>query len=605
MKANRLEKITSRSKARLSLLALLLLFGSISTELSAQEEAPTYWERFVAIFKPPPAPNVDTLSQAAVPLTEEQSITQRYARIYNLIHQEESKKYQRLADSSFTNWEDLQDLKRNAKYVGKGGDTVVLAKNINVFGWHPHWMGDAYQFYNYNLLSHISLFAYNVNVGNEGAPYDNPEVVETWTEDYALIPMAQEAGCKVLITITNFGERNNRKFLDDTTRQDALIENVINLLGAIKADGVDVDFENIPSGYEKAFSSFIRQLRNRLNSSKADSPDKSDYLLSVVLPKINQPPLGYKIYNIDTLQQYVDLFVLTGYDFITGVNRPGPIAPLYTRDGKRGKHNSIEDVVFNYLEEGLDRQKLLLGLPMYGGRWTQLSGPGVEDTTIFEHLTYSNVKRDYARYGPPKHDTKRWGALYEVEREANFAPYTQASETTWFDDSLTMSVKYDWVLEQGLGGIGIWALGYDNPFPEMWGLIDDKFAPVNDTLVYYQVNPQELNLPALIMQYRNPIAITGLFVFIFLALGFVVAIFDWRVRAVFFKQRTLRLLYIAAAFAVISAAFSILLYLQPRLMEQFSTGTLITLSLVLGLVLGAVLLYVINARFTSKRSEIP
>ncbi|MEM9981788.1 MAG: hypothetical protein AAF734_04770, partial [Bacteroidota bacterium] len=49
----------------------------------------------------------------------------------------------------------------------------------------------------------------------------------------------------------------------------------------------------------------------------------------------------------------------------------------------------------------------------------------------------------------------------------------------WYNDSLSFSKKYDWVIQQKIGGIGICALGYDNGYKELWGAIANKFAVDN------------------------------------------------------------------------------------------------------------------------------
>jgi hypothetical protein len=39
-----------------------------------------------------------------------------------------------------------------------------------------------------------------------------------------------------------------------------------------------------------------------------------------------------------------------------------------------------------------------------------------------------------------------------------------------------MGKKYDIVIRRNLGGIGIWALGYDDGYGELWNLIEEKFS---------------------------------------------------------------------------------------------------------------------------------
>ena len=46
----------------------------------------------------------------------------------------------------------------------------------------------------------------------------------------------------------------------------------------------------------------------------------------------------------------------------------------------------------------------------------------------------------------------------------------------WYDDSLSLSLKYDFALFNDLKGVGIWALGYDDGRPELWELLHAKFG---------------------------------------------------------------------------------------------------------------------------------
>lgn len=580
------------------LVLVLSLFGCGEKEKS---EA-SYSERFAAIFQP--AQKIvlvpDTTVANRKGSAKQASVQERYPLIYNLIHQEQQAYYQNLTDSSYTNWDSLQDYQADIKYLGNGEDTILLARNIKVFGWHPHWMGSTYKNYNFKLLSHVALFSYNVNVGDGNLPYDNPEVIENWrtNKDFDLVQLAEAAGSKVLITITNFGRAENRIFLNDIPRQERLIKDVCQLLIDIEAHGIDLDFEEIPPGYEKRFSDFVRRLRSQLLKLK------KDYLLTVVLPKINRLDNGNTIYNIDTLQHYVDFFTLTAYDFTTGDYAPGAIAPLYNANRRRLKNNSIEDIVFNYLEAGLDRKKLLLGLPYYGGEWTRTTALDGRVDSTFQHLTHANIRRQYQRMGTPFLDRDAYANVFSESYVPAAGAFARVEKELWFDDSLTLSVKYDWVLEQGLAGVGIWALGYDQPYTDLWALLDDKFAPINDTLVYYQ--PQEaFNLPLTLLTYRNPIAITALFLFCFLTIGFVWALFDWRVREVFFENKTLRILYIAIAFTIIAMAFTIFLFLQPDVLSQFGTAPLLIISLIIGLLIGAWSVKKISTLFEAARNKVP
>jgi hypothetical protein len=46
----------------------------------------------------------------------------------------------------------------------------------------------------------------------------------------------------------------------------------------------------------------------------------------------------------------------------------------------------------------------------------------------------------------------------------------------WYDDSVSLGIKYDYVNSQNLKGIGIWALSYDGSNTELWNTISSKFT---------------------------------------------------------------------------------------------------------------------------------
>ncbi|GIT57317.1 MAG: hypothetical protein Ct9H300mP18_07460 [Candidatus Neomarinimicrobiota bacterium] len=46
---------------------------------------------------------------------------------------------------------------------------------------------------------------------------------------------------------------------------------------------------------------------------------------------------------------------------------------------------------------------------------------------------------------------------------------------TWYDDSLSLSKKYDFAISKKLGGVGIWALGYDEGYDELWNALMKKW----------------------------------------------------------------------------------------------------------------------------------
>lgn len=48
----------------------------------------------------------------------------------------------------------------------------------------------------------------------------------------------------------------------------------------------------------------------------------------------------------------------------------------------------------------------------------------------------------------------------------------------WYDDKESLSKKYDLAMDKNLLGVGIWALGYDSGYTELWELLKNKFSNI-------------------------------------------------------------------------------------------------------------------------------
>jgi len=69
----------------------------------------------------------------------------------------------------------------------------------------------------------------------------------------------------------------------------------------------------------------------------------------------------------------------------------------------------------------------------------------------------------------------------------------------WIDDEYSLELKMDYAITKNLGGIGIWALGYDGIRPELRNLIKSKFNPTH--VAIEDIIPTDFKL---YQNYPNP-----------------------------------------------------------------------------------------------------
>lgn len=457
-------------------------------------------------------------------------------------------------------FDDFVYYKDSSIYDNKG--KIGLNQNVTIFGWHPYWLGNTYHSYNFDLLSVVSYFSYDLNPRTGGSK--NPYALGKWLES-DFVEMAHEKNTKVLLTVSNHGESNNRLFFSDSPtklkkenveaeispqeRQQVLIDSLLSYIESKGADGVDINFENIPSTYQLEFTQFVKNL-----SKQFKAKNENYMIVLTVEPKVS------KAYDIPILTKYVDLVVIMGYEThnasTSTKNGNGPLSPLY--DLK----NSVEQ----YLKAGANRSSLVLALPHYGTVW--------QGNKFIDYLTYSKIRNKYDG-NVPKRDTINHTVSYTIN-----------DTIVWWDDSVSLKHKYDWIIEEKLGGMGIWALGYDNGYNDIWSAIDEKFT---DIKLPPEKMTRTLSLLRTMRKYRNLMVVSCVFLIMFIVLGFTISFWDWRVRQAFFEAKTFRLIYIIAGFIVLMVLLINAQWIDMR-------WVISTISILLGLLLMWGIIHRINIR---------
>lgn len=451
-----------------------------------------------------------------------------------------------------TDWNKISDVEvvknpkiKDADYYR---DSVRLHKQV--YGYHPYWMGTAYKNYDFGLLSRVAYFSLPLDPAT-----GNFKSERLWRTTN-LIEEAHEYGCEVDLCITNFGSTNNSVFLENPEAQDKFIENLKEILvrrknnkiekdkngNKLVADGVNINFEGIHKKNKQDYVDFIQKLDTELGSS---------YKITVTIPAID----WQNAYDIVKLQEYVEFFFLMAYDFYGKYSKQaGPTSLLYS-GGTWGTTN-ISNTVENYLKLGIKKHKLILGLPYYANEWETKSSNFPSDKRKFIGArTYSYVADNYS-FNTTKinfhYDTLAHSVCYYYRTKEG--KWRQC----WGDNEQTLGAKYDYVINKELGGVGIWALGYDNGYYDLWNLLADKFTHQRDpdreikreiemslasnvitrsTDIVKKTEPRyKTRFYNKINRFWNFFVLFFAIVLVFAIVGFIVAISDFDVRFVLFNK---------------------------------------------------------------------
>jgi spore germination protein len=358
------------------------------------------------------------------------------------------------------------DILNNTRTSGGLTTKFTLKPDVHVFGWHPYWMGSAYKSYNFTLLSTLAYYGAEVEPATGEIKDDHG-----WESAKQITQLASDTAkgyaCRVELTVINNGEDNNRNLLSYSGVRGTLINNLTARVTEY-GDGICIDFEGMPLSMRDSLTKFVSELRDSLNATARYVESSLDryfdgYTITMVLPCFDWTGA----YDVEKLAPLVDRFVVTGYDYYGSFSKTtGPVAPLTS--GLKWNAPNIDTSVHTYLSKGIPKNKLLLGLPYYGVSWQTIRDSIPADSITFLSFHLYRDLRNKMALERISYDT--------ASVSAYFISGGPIPVQYWFDNQQTLSEKYRWILRNRLGGVGIWALGYDNGYPDLWQSLRENFA---------------------------------------------------------------------------------------------------------------------------------
>jgi hypothetical protein len=165
-----------------------------------------------------------------------------------------------------------------------------------------------------------------------------------------------------------------------------------------------------------------------------------------------------------------------GYEYRgAGAQTTGSHAPLVDASG-----NDLSTSVREALAQA-PAERLLLALPWYGRAWSaETSEPGAptlrgerigDPATVGYALAVEQAATSGRAYDPVQ------GSAWTAFPSRSCASCPEVWRQLWYDDPDSFGAKLDHALAEGLGGIGIWALGFEADRPELWSALRERLEP--------------------------------------------------------------------------------------------------------------------------------
>lgn len=344
-----------------------------------------------------------------------------------------------------------------------------------VYGYYPYW-ANSFDELRWDLLTHIAYFAVGMNAdGTLGARRGWP--------DQGFVETAHRHGVKVDLSFTLFSGDGIHTLCSNQVNRARAIDNMIDQMILGEADGINVDFEGLQTRSRDCFTDFIRGLRQGL--VEAGHPDA---IISIAGAAVDWGDA----FDLEALAEAADIYFIMGYGYHwAGSGKAGPVGQLRVGAGWR-PHLAIS------MARSLDhyvalvpkkRAVIVWGVPYYGYEWPTES-EALYAATVGDGVsrTYSVAMEALAQGRRRQWDAESENAWYAFQSNGQW-------RQSWYDDEESLAAKYQLALEQEIGGVGIWALGYDAGHQTLWNLLDAYFGQEPPVLEGSRQQPQVITVP--------------------------------------------------------------------------------------------------------------
>jgi len=345
-------------------------------------------------------------------------------------------------------------------------ETPAPYPDMPINAWAPYWTAaDAASSLQQHgsLLHEVSPFWFEVKAADSVAPSGNAtlgQLAELATtirsKGGTVVPSVSDANASLSVN----------DMLSTTDQRRVHIDALVKLAVDQKFDGLDIDYESFGFTVPRTqwatasanWTTFVRELGLALHGR--------GLTLTVTIPPIYDTGTGgnagYWVYKPHDIEPFVDHIRVMAYDFST--SNAGPIAPLqWVRTVVKAMKKSVDN-----------DDKVVLGVGMYGRNWvmstTGTCPADAEGTTTVTLRTVLDLAAK--RNATPVRDEVRQEASFTYDLDLGTC--TQRRQVNFIDEQ-GVRARIDLARELRIGGVSLWALGFDSD--TVWAGIAEVARP--------------------------------------------------------------------------------------------------------------------------------
>ena len=309
-----------------------------------------------------------------------------------------------------------------------------------VIGYYPQWVQGTLPISNidFSVVTHVNhAFAW---------PDENANI-QSYSNMFNVLnaQTIHNQGAKFLLSLGGWG--NNVGFesvASSPSLRTTFINNLIDICDNYGYDGVDLDWEHPNSSQNRQY---LNLLVAEMDSMFNDYD--SELLITMAVPISNW---SGQWYDFTFLKSHIDFFNAMTYDIHGGwSSHAGHNSPLFQSPPGDPDGSCSTGILYLATTRGIPREQINLGLPFWGKKYP----------TNDINQSFSGEVEDMWYYEIPPLIGNGWTREWD---DNAFCPYLINDNQTQiisYDDSESIMYKCEYAKVQNLGGVMIWALGYD------------------------------------------------------------------------------------------------------------------------------------------------
>ena len=294
-------------------------------------------------------------------------------------------------------------------------------------------------------LTYLTLFTYGIT----------PEGGLVGIDDEEVIAIAREYGVAPLMLVStmtaegNFNNALSSAVVNNPAVQERLTNEILVTLREKGYYGLDIDFEFVRPEDRDAYTTFIRNVRERLNA-------EGFIVVAALAPKTDsaQPGLLYQGHDYAGIAAAANYVLLMTYEWGYTYGPPMAVAPL----------DKVREVL-DYAVTQMPADKIFMGIPNYGYNWTLPFIRGESQARSLSNV--AAVEQAVARNAAISFDPVAQAPFYGYFDEQG------RGHEVWFEDARSVNAKLALIPEYGFEGGSYWTVM--KYFPQNWLVLNSLY----------------------------------------------------------------------------------------------------------------------------------